>query len=201
MLFRSTDDMSPDEIKLAKESGAIFGVKLYPAGATTNSEDGVTNLFGKCMPFLQEMKEYGMPLLVHGEVSDHNVDVFDHEKVFIDTILKPLVDKLPRLKIVMEHITTIDAAKFIESCMEGFVAATVTPQHLLLNRNALFQGGLQPHNYHLPVLKRETHRQALDKLKAFTSILVFETSIGLPKEIDFSCERPRLCVLEAQIVH
>lgn len=182
MTLYLTDKTSPNEIKLAKESGAIFGVKLYPAGATTNSEDGVTDLFGKCMPVLQEMMEYGLPLLVHGEVSDHNVDVFDREKAFIDTILKPLVDKLPRLKIIMEHITTIDAVKFVESCMEGFVAATVTPQHLLLNRNALFQGGLQPHNYCLPVLKRETHRQAIVSAVTSGSKQFFLGSDSAPHE-------------------
>eukprot|EP00252_Welwitschia_mirabilis_P009193 TRINITY_DN21543_c0_g1_i1.p1 TRINITY_DN21543_c0_g1~~TRINITY_DN21543_c0_g1_i1.p1 ORF type:complete len:392 (-),score=57.78 TRINITY_DN21543_c0_g1_i1:366-1541(-) len=161
MTLYLTDDTTPSEIKLAKESGIVFGVKLYPAGATTNSQFGVTNLFEKCIPVLQEMIECGLPLLVHGEVSDPSVDVFDREKVFIDTVLKPLVEKFPKLKIVMEHITTADAVKFVESCNEGMVAATVTPQHLLLNRNAIFQGGLQPHNYCLPVLKRETHRQAI----------------------------------------
>ncbi|KAK2651142.1 hypothetical protein Ddye_018631 [Dipteronia dyeriana] len=161
MTLYLTDTTSPDEIKLAKRSGVVFAVKLYPAGATTNSQDGVTDLFGKCLPVLEEMAEQNMPLLVHGEVTDPNVDIFDREKVFIDTVLQPLIQRLPRLKVVMEHITTMDAVKFVESCKEGSVAATVTPQHLLLNRNAIFQGGLQPHNYCLPVLKRETHRQAI----------------------------------------
>nr|CAB3478284.1 unnamed protein product [Digitaria exilis] len=160
MTLYLTDNTSPEEIKLARESGVVFAVKLYPAGATTNSQDGVTDVFGKCFPVLEEMVRQEMPLLVHGEVTDPHVDTFDREKVFIDRILAPLVQKLPQLKIVMEHITTMDAVNFIESC-EGHVAATVTPQHLLLNRNALFQGGLQPHNYCLPVLKRETHRQAI----------------------------------------
>ncbi|KAK3184117.1 hypothetical protein Dsin_031403 [Dipteronia sinensis] len=161
MTLYLTDTTSPDEIKLAKRSGVVFAVKLYPAGATTNSQDGVTDLFGKCLPVLEEMAEQNMPLLVHGEVTDPNVDIFDREKVFIDTVLQPLIQRLPQLKVVMEHITTMDAVKFVESCKEGSVAATVTPQHLLLNRNAIFQGGLQPHNYCLPVLKRETHRQAI----------------------------------------
>ncbi|TXG55137.1 hypothetical protein EZV62_020393 [Acer yangbiense] len=161
MTLYLTDTTSPDEIKLAKRSGVVFAVKLYPAGATTNSQDGVTDLFGKCLPVLEEMAEQNMPLLVHGEVTDPNVDIFDREKVFIDTVLQPLIQRLPRLKVVMEHITTMDAVKFVESCKEGSVAATVTPQHLLLNRNAIFQGGLQPHNYCLPVLKREIHRQAI----------------------------------------
>ena len=224
------------------KSGVVFAVKLYPAGATTNSQDGVTDI-GKCLPVLEEMVRQEMPLLVssfgtlhpwstidlligvlihvgslylticwtvvlvsnlflflafcctvlwnsygylwfflqvHGEVTDPHVDTFDREKVFIDRILAPLVQKLPQLKIVMEHITTMDAVNFIESCegaalllewhytlalfydcntfmFPGHVAATVTPQHLLLNRNALFQGGLQPHNYCLPILKREIH--------------------------------------------
>ncbi|KAG9457160.1 hypothetical protein H6P81_001668 [Aristolochia fimbriata] len=161
MTLYLTDDTSPEEIKLAKRSGVVFGVKLYPAGATTNSQDGVTDLLGKCFPVLEEMVEQNMPLLVHGEVTDSEVDIFDREKVFIDTILTPLIQKLPKLKIVMEHITTLDAVKFIESCNEGSVGATVTPQHLILNRNSLFQGGLQPHNYCLPVLKREIHRKAI----------------------------------------
>ncbi|GKU96412.1 hypothetical protein SLEP1_g9651 [Rubroshorea leprosula] len=161
MTLYLTDSTSPDEIKLASCSKVVFAVKLYPAGATTNSQDGVTDLFGRCLPVLEQMVEHNMPLLVHGEVTDPSVDVFDREKVFIDTVLRPLIQRLPKLKVVMEHITTMDAVRFVESCEEGFVAATVTPQHLLLNRNALFQGGLQPHNYCLPVLKREIHRQAI----------------------------------------
>ncbi|KAF0920129.1 hypothetical protein E2562_033433 [Oryza meyeriana var. granulata] len=161
MTLYLTDNTSPKEIKLAKKSGVVFAVKLYPAGATTNSQDGVTDIFGKCLPVLEEMARQEMPLLVHGEVTDQHVDTFDREKVFIEKILAPLVQKLPQLKIVMEHITTMDAVNFVESCKEGHVAATVTPQHLLLNRNALFRGGLQPHNYCLPVLKREIHRQAI----------------------------------------
>ncbi|XP_054811448.1 dihydroorotase, mitochondrial-like isoform X2 [Prosopis cineraria] len=161
MTLYLTDMTSPDEIKVAKRSGVVYGVKLYPAGATTNSQDGVTDLLGKCLPVLEEMVQQNIPLLVHGEVTDPSVDIFDREKVFIETILEPLLQRLPQLKVVMEHITTMDAVNFVESCKEGYVAATVTPQHLLLNRNALFQGGLQPHNYCLPVLKREIHRQAI----------------------------------------
>ncbi|KAL5704022.1 dihydroorotase [Ranunculus cassubicifolius] len=161
MTLYLTDNTHPDEIKHARRSGVVYAVKLYPAGATTNSQDGVTDLIGNCLPVLKEMIEQNMPLLVHGEVTDPEVDMFDREKVFIDTILRPLIQKLPELKVVMEHITTQDAVRFIESCKEGSVGATVTPQHLILNRNALFQGGLQPHNFCLPVLKREIHRQAL----------------------------------------
>ncbi|XP_010540412.1 PREDICTED: dihydroorotase, mitochondrial isoform X2 [Tarenaya hassleriana] len=167
MTLYLTDTTSPSEIKLARQSGVVYGVKLYPAGATTNSQDGVTDLFGKCLSVLEEMVRQNMPLLVHGEVTDPDVDIFDREKVFIETVLEPLIQQLPQLKIVMEHITTMDAVKFVESCKEGFVAATVTPQHLLLNRNSLFQGGLQPHNYCLPVLKREMHREAI--VQAVTS--------------------------------
>eukprot|EP01018_Ginkgo_biloba_P023384 Gb_36624 [translate_table: standard] len=192
MTLYLTDNTSRNEINLARESGVVFAVKLYPAGATTNSQDGVTDLFGKCMPVLQEMMEQGVPLLVHGEVSDPNVDIFDREKCFIDTILKPLVQKLPRLKIVMEHITTLDAVNFVESCAEGLVAATVTPQHLLLNRNALFQGGLQPHNYCLPVLKREIHRQAIVSAVASGSKQFFLGTDSAPHE-RHQKERPCGC--------
>lgn len=161
MTLYLTDDTNPEEINLASGSGVVHAVKLYPAGATTNSQDGVTDVFGKCFPVLERMVEQNMPLLVHGEVADPNVDIFDREKVFIERILQPLVQKLPHLKVVMEHITTMDAVEFIMSGREGYIAATVTPQHLVLNRNALFQGGLQPHNYCLPVLKREVHRKAI----------------------------------------
>lgn len=161
MTLYLTDVTTRKDIKEASKSGLVKAVKLYPAGATTNSQAGVTDLFGKCMPVLEEMVEQGLLLLVHGEVADQTVDIFDREKVFIETVLTPLRQRCPNLKIVMEHITTEDAVNFVESNTDGMVAATVTPQHLLMNRNALFQGGLQPHNYCLPVLKRETHRRAL----------------------------------------
>ncbi|XP_050205080.1 dihydroorotase, mitochondrial [Mercurialis annua] len=182
MTLYLTDTTSSNEIKLARNSGVVFAVKLYPAGATTNSQDGVTDLFGKCLPVLEEMIEQNMPLLVHGEVTDSSVDIFDREKVFIDTILQPLIQRLPRLKVVMEHITTMDAVKFVQSCDEGSVAATVTPQHLILNRNAIFQGGLQPHNYCLPVLKRETHRQAIVSAVTSGSKRFFLGSDSAPHE-------------------
>ncbi|MCO5573912.1 hypothetical protein L7F22_027688 [Adiantum nelumboides] len=161
MTLYLTDDTTAEEIRLARNSGAVFAIKLYPAGATTNSQAGVTDLFGKCIPALEEMIRQQLPLLVHGEVADKTVDVFDRESVFIDKVLQPLVRKLPQLKLVMEHITTCEAVQFVTSCQEGMVAATVTPQHLIMNRNALFQDGLQPHNYCLPVLKREIHREAI----------------------------------------
>ncbi|TMW61595.1 hypothetical protein Poli38472_012786 [Pythium oligandrum] len=161
MTLYMTDHTSPEEIKTAAASGKVFAVKLYPAGATTNSDSGVTNI-EKVYPALQAMSEVGMPLLMHGEVTDQCVDVFDREAVFIERVLKPLVSKFPQLKIVMEHITTEEAAKFVAQAPAN-VAATITPQHLLYNRNAIFQGGLRPHKYCLPVLKREKHRQALVK--------------------------------------
>ena len=143
----------------------MFAVKYYPAGATTNSDSGVTDI-RKCLATLEAMTAAGMPLLVHGEVTDPQVDVFDREKVFVERTLIPLVQRLPRLRIVLEHITTASAVKFVLAAPDN-VAATITAHHLLLNRNALFQGGIRPHHYCLPVLKREEHRQAL--LKAATS--------------------------------
>ncbi|XP_076925916.1 dihydroorotase, mitochondrial-like isoform X1 [Bidens hawaiensis] len=125
MTLYLTDKTSPHEIKLARESGVVYGVKLYPAGATTNSQDGVADLFGKCLPVLEEMVNHNMPLLVHGEVTDPEIDIFDRERVFIDRILKPLIQKLPKLKVVMEHVTTMDAVKFVESCEEGTLFLSV----------------------------------------------------------------------------
>jgi dihydroorotase len=165
MTLYLTDNTVPDEIRAAKASGFIHAVKYYPAGATTNSASGVTDL-AKCDSVFEVMQEVGMPLLLHGEVTDANVDVFDREKRFIETRLIPLVLRFPKLRIVFEHITTANAAKFVLAASDN-VAATITPQHLLFSRNAIFNGGLQPHMYCLPVLKREDHRLAL--LKAATS--------------------------------
>lgn len=165
MTLYLTDNTAPEEIARARASGAVFAVKYYPAGATTNSDSGVTDI-RKCVPILEAMAATGMPLLVHGEVTDPQVDVFDREKVFVERTLIPLVQRLPRLRIVLEHITTASAVKFVLTASDN-VAATITAHHLLLNRNALFQGGIRPHHYCLPVLKREEHRQAL--LKAATS--------------------------------
>lgn len=166
MTLYLTDITEADEIRRARESGKVYAVKLYPAGATTNSDAGVTDLLGKCLPALEAMQREGMPLLVHGEVTDPAIDVFDREAVFIERVMKPLRHALPELKVVFEHVTTKDGAEYVRDA-EGPIGATLTPQHLLYNRNALFQGGLQPHWYCLPVLKRETHRQAL--LDAATS--------------------------------
>src|SRR5205809_3902644 len=159
MTLYLTDDTPPEEIALAKRSGRVFGVKLYPAGATTYSDEGVTRL-SRCFHALEKMTEVGMPLLVHGESTDPAIDVFDREKAFIEEVLGPLVERFPRLKVVLEHITTRDAVQYIEVTGPN-IAATITAHHLLMNRNALFMGGIRPHHYCLPVLKREEHRDAL----------------------------------------
>jgi dihydroorotase len=159
MTLYLTDDTSPEEISRAKLSGRVFGVKLYPAGATTHSDEGVTRL-SRCFHALEKMQEFGMPLLVHGESTDPAIDVFDREQVFLEEVLGPLLERFPGLKVVLEHITTREAAQYVEVTGPN-VAATITAHHLLLNRNAIFLGGIRPHHYCLPVLKRETHREAL----------------------------------------
>ncbi|MGA9163952.1 MAG: dihydroorotase [Thiobacillus sp.] len=159
MTLYLTDNTAPDEIVRARQSGFVHAVKYYPAGATTNSDSGVTDL-AKAYPAIAAMEEAGLPLLLHGEVTDAEVDVFDREAVFIERHLTRLMRDFPKLKIVLEHITTRQAAEFIAAAPTT-VAATLTVHHLLYNRNAMFQGGIRPHMYCLPVLKRETHRQAL----------------------------------------
>ena len=159
MTLYLTDNTSAEDIALAKQSGIVHGVKLYPAGATTNSDSGVTNL-GHCVKALEAMEKHDMPLLVHAEVTDADIDVFDREKVFIERNMIPLLERFQGLKVVFEHITTRDAAEFVAQASER-VAATITAHHLLMNRNAMFAGGIRPHHYCLPVLKREEHRQAL----------------------------------------
>jgi len=159
MTLYLTDDTPPDEITRAKLSGRIHGVKLYPAGATTHSDAGVTRI-SRCFHTLERMQELGLPLLVHGESTDPMIDVFDREQAFIEEVLGPLVERFPGLKIVLEHITTREAVQYVEVTGAN-IAATITAHHLLLNRNALFQGGIRPHHYCLPVLKREEHREAL----------------------------------------
>ncbi len=165
MTLYLTDNTPADEITRAAHSRQIKAVKLYPAGATTNSDAGVTHI-KNCYATLEAMQEHHIPLLVHGEVTDAEIDVFDREKVFIDRVLSPLQKDFPQLKIVFEHITTKDAVDFVMST-DSHMGATITPQHLLYNRNAIFKGGIRPHYYCLPVLKRESHRQAL--VKAATS--------------------------------
>lgn len=161
MTLYLTDNMAAEEISRAHQDGVVKAVKLYPAGATTNSDSGVTSL-AKCAAVLAEMEKSGMPLLIHGEVTDAEIDVFDREKVFIERHLQPLLKDFPGLKVVFEHITTKDAAEFVAQGSDN-LAATITAHHLLMNRNAMFAGGIRPHHYCLPVLKRETHRQALVK--------------------------------------
>ena len=165
MTLYLTDNTTADEIKRAKASGMIHGVKLYPAGATTNSDLGVSDL-AKCTNALEAMQDLGLPLLVHAEVTDANVDVFDRESVFITRHMQPLLKQFPALKTVFEHITTKDAADFVAESSKN-VAATITAHHLLMNRNDMFIGGIRPHHYCLPILKRESHRQSL--IKAATS--------------------------------
>ncbi|MFJ5447041.1 dihydroorotase [Methylobacillus methanolivorans] len=159
MTLYLTDNTSAEDIALAKESGIVHGVKLYPAGATTNSDSGVTNL-GHCVQALEAMEKHGIPLLVHAEVTDADIDVFDRERVFIERNMIPLLQRFQGLRVVFEHITTKDAADFVAQAPDN-IAATVTAHHLLMNRNAMFNGGIRPHHYCLPVLKREEHRLAL----------------------------------------
>jgi dihydroorotase len=159
MTLYLTDNTSPEEIGRARASGFVQAVKYYPAGATTNSDFGVTAV-EKTYPALAAMEAEGLPLLVHGEATDPEVDVFDREAVFIERVLMPIQQRFPRLKLVLEHVTTQDGIEFVKSAPPN-VAATLTAHHLLYNRNAIFKGGIRPHYYCLPVLKRERHRQAL----------------------------------------
>ena len=159
MVLYLTDNTTADDIVNAVNSEYVHAVKYYPAGATTNSDAGVTDI-KNAYTALAKMEELGLPLLVHGEVTDPNVDVFDREQVFIDTVLKPLLKDFPQLKVVLEHITTKHAVEFVREANDN-IAATITAHHLLFNRNVMFKGGMNPHYYCLPILKREIHRQAL----------------------------------------
>ncbi|MGF1763395.1 dihydroorotase [Aliivibrio kagoshimensis] len=165
MALYLTDQTSPDEIRKAKASGKVYAAKLYPAGATTNSDSGVTSA-KKIYPVLEAMQEVGMLLLIHGEVTTDDIDIFDREKQFLETVLAPIVNDFPNLKIVLEHITTSDAAEFVHNANDN-VAATITAHHLMYNRNHMLVGGIKPHFYCLPILKRNTHQHAL--IKAATS--------------------------------
>ncbi len=165
MTLYLTDNTPAAEIDRAQASGIVHAVKYYPAGATTHSDAGVTDI-GKCSGVLARMEECGLPLLVHGEVTDAEVDIFDRERVFIERVLAPLLQRFPRLRLVLEHISTLEGVQFVES-MGPNVAGTLTAHHLLMNRNALLAGGVRPHHYCLPVLKRESHRSAL--VRAATS--------------------------------
>jgi dihydroorotase len=159
MTLYLTDNTSAEEIRRAHSNGNVHAVKYYPAGATTNSDSGVTD-FAKCAAALREMDACGLPLLLHGETTAAESDIFDRENIFIESILVPLLQNYPRLRVVFEHITTRDAVDFVLKSPQN-VAATITAHHLLLNRNALFEGGIRPHHYCLPVLKREDDRRAL----------------------------------------
>lgn len=161
MTLYLTEHTNPDDVEEGKRSGLITAVKLYPAGATTNSHGGVRDM-EKAMPVLERMAKVGLPLCVHGEVTTPEVDIFDREKVFIDTVLDPLRKRLPELKVTMEHVTTEDGIQYIRSA-ERNLAGTITTHHLIINRNDILVGGIQPHYYCLPVAKRENHRQALRK--------------------------------------
>jgi dihydroorotase len=190
MTLYLTDNTRPEEIAAARASGRVHAAKYYPAGATTNSDSGVTDI-AKCARVLEAMEKHGMPLLVHGEVTDPAVDVFDREKVFIERVLAPLVGRHAGLKVVMEHITTREAAGFVTAAPPR-VAATITAHHLLLSRNALFAGGIRPHHYCLPVVKRETHRQALVAAAASGNPRFFLGTDSAPharhtKETDCGC--------------
>ena len=183
MTLYLTDNMPADEIRRARGSGFIHAVKLYPAGATTNSDAGVTDL-SKCYKTLEAMQAVGMPLLVHGEVTDPAVDIFDREAVFIERVMQPLRRDMPELKVVFEHITTQDAVQYVTEA-GGPIAATITAHHLLYNRNEIFKGGIRPHYYCLPVLKREKHRQALVQAAISGNVRFFlgTDSAPHPKEL------------------
>lgn len=179
MTLYLTNQTSAEDIRAAKAAGAV-AAKLYPAGATTNSDAAVSAL-DALFPIFAEMAEQGMLLLVHGEVTDAEIDIFDREKVFIDRHLQRIVANFPQLKVVLEHITTADAAQFVSGSSDN-VAATITPQHLMLNRNHLLVGGIRPHNYCLPVLKRSTHQQALRDVVASGSEKFFLGTDSAPHE-------------------
>jgi len=159
MVLYLTDNTRPEDIAEAANSGVVYAAKLYPAGATTNSDSGVTDI-DKLAPVLEAMQSHGLPLLVHGEVTDADIDIFDREAVFIDRHLKGICSRFPELKVVLEHITTADAAAFVGEAPAN-IAATITAHHLLYNRNDMLAGGIRPHYYCLPILKRNTHQQAL----------------------------------------
>ena len=159
MTLYLTDNTAPQEIVLAKASGTVHAVKYYPAGATTNSDSGVTRL-EHCFGVLEAMEKTGLPLLLHGEVTDPDVDVFDREQVFIDTVLPQITRRFPELRLVLEHVTTREAVRYVSEAPDN-VAASITAHHLLMNRNAIFAGGIRAHHYCLPLLKREAHRRAL----------------------------------------
>ncbi|MCL9780605.1 dihydroorotase [Vibrio sp. S4M6] len=183
-----TDNTTPDEIRKAKATGKIAAAKLYPAGATTNSDSGVTDA-KNVYPALKAMQEVGMLLLIHGEVTTDDIDIFDREKVFLDTVLRPIVNDFPNLKIVLEHITTADAVEFVKNASDN-VAATITAHHLLYNRNHMLVGGIKPHFYCLPILKRNTHQQALVEAATSGSKKFF---LGTDSAPHSQCKKENAC--------
>lgn len=190
MTLYLTDETPPDEIAAARASGRVHAVKYYPAGATTHSDAGVTDI-SKCGRAIEAMEKHGLPLLVHGEVTDPAVDVFDRERAFVELVLSPLIARHPGLKVVLEHVTTREAAEFVTDAPPR-VAATLTAHHLLLSRNAIFAGGVRPHLYCLPVLKRESHRQALVRCATSGNAKFFLGTDSAPharhtKETDCGC--------------
>ena len=179
MTIYLTDKTTAEDIRLAKEAGVV-AAKLYPAGATTNSDDGVS-AFDALYPVFEELAKQDLLLLVHGEVTHKHIDIFDREKAFIDQYMAAVVEKIPQLRVVFEHITTADAAQFVAGAHDN-VAATITPQHLLLNRNDMLDGGIKPHNYCLPILKRNTHQQGLQAAVASGSKKFFLGTDSAPHE-------------------
>ena len=182
MVLYLTDNTTAQDIKEAKASGLVYAVKLYPAGATTNSSSGVTDI-DKLGDVFTAMQEVDMPLLIHGEVTDSEIDIFDRERIFIDTILRPLVAKYTELKIVLEHITTKDAVEFVKSAPDN-IAATITAHHLLFNRNHMLVGNIKPHYYCLPILKRNIHQQALVEAATSGSAKFFLGTDSAPHAIE-----------------
>lgn len=182
MTLYLTDNTLTSDIKEALDSGNVTACKLYPAGATTNSAEGVTNIKTR-YPIFAVMEEYGMPLLLHGEITRAEVDIFDRESYFIDEVLMPLCKDFPQMKIVLEHITTKDAVDFVSAAPKN-VAATITAHHLLLNRNAMFAGGINPHHYCLPILKRSVHQEALINAASSGNAKFFLGTDSAPHAID-----------------
>ena len=183
-----TEKTKKNELKEAHDNGSVFAAKLYPAGATTNSESGVKDI-SRIIPVLEKMSEIGMPLLIHGEVTDKNIDIFDRERVFIEKYLEFIIKELPDLKITLEHITTKEAVEYVNGSKKN-LAASITPHHLALNRNAIFSNGINPHNYCLPILKREKHKEALVKAAVSGNPKFFlgtDTAPHLVKDKENSC--------------
>lgn len=181
MTLYLTDNTRKQDIEGASNTDWLVGAKLYPAGATTNSSSGVSSIVG-LMPVLEKMAETGLVLQVHGEVTDPHIDIFDREAVFIEQVLLPIVHELPELKIVLEHITTEQGIQFVESASDN-IAGSLTPQHLLFNRNEIFRGGIRPHNYCLPILKREKHRAALAKAATSGNVKFFLGTDSAPHSL------------------